>query len=640
MAKIVVRSKNRKIFSIISETAQEKSDRIWNENYQLFLEFIKLYGHQKVSFDKPNKNFKPKFYSLGGWVSLQRYLYKKGKLSDWRLKLLEKAGIIWDPIEFNWNNNYHKLVEYKNKNGNCRVSINDKNYPGLGSWLYKQRKTKDNLPLLKFQKLDEIGIEWTIKEDNWAEMFEKFKKFCEDNGHQRVPEKNKSPNYKPEYGNLSSWISSQKNSYKKGHLPEWKLELLNRIGFLWEPNETAWNNSYQKLLEFKKINGHCNVSRFDEGYKELGQWVGRQRITKSKLTKKKYQKLEDVGFDWGYSLEKWDTLYELLKRYYEENGIAYVPSYVSKNSSNKQFKMLTQWCRKQIWLFHNNKLPLDRIQLLKEINFDFEYNSTKIEKSWLEHYQMLVEYKNKYGHCNVTRQANEYYSLSRWVERMREEKDKLPKEKLDKLNELGIRWDFADELWEKHIEMLRQFKEEHGHCDVPLSKNKLLHHWITYLRTIYKENKLNSLTEDNIKELNDLGFNWDYRQNLWEKNFQLLVEFKNKNGHCKVPETPKSHLSQWIQYLRSLKKENSLYLLGDEKIKILNEIGFDWDPLETLWESKYQLLVEFKKIQGHCNVDTLGKNKKLYAWCRSIRINRFKLPKDKISKLDELGFEW
>lgn len=64
----------------------------------------------------------------------------------------------------------------------------------------------------------------------------------------------------------------------------------------------------------------------------------------------------------------------------------------------------------------------------------------------------------------------------------------------------------------------------------------------------------------------------------WEKRVQMLVEFKNKHGHCAVPQ---SHplLGAWVKWQR---EKYALYEAGktshftQEKIEQLNALGFIW----------------------------------------------------------------
>ena len=65
------------------------------------------------------------------------------------------------------------------------------------------------------------------------------------------------------------------------------------------------------------------------------------------------------------------------------------------------------------------------------------------------------------------------------------------------------------------IELLQQFKNQHGHCDVPshYPENIKLGQWVKHLRTQYKKmqegKNYTGLTTDLIKTLDDIGFVWE-----------------------------------------------------------------------------------------------------------------------------------
>jgi glycosyltransferase A (GT-A) superfamily protein (DUF2064 family) len=64
---------------------------------------------------------------------------------------------------------------------------------------------------------------------------------------------------------------------------------------------------------------------------------------------------------------------------------------------------------------------------------------------------------------------------------------------------------------------------------------------------------------------------------------------------------------------------------------------------EEAWESKYAILVEYRRVHGHCRVSTLSKDHaRLGRWVGTIRGYRKqgKLSKERIRRLNQLGFVW
>ena len=153
-----------------------------------------------------------------------------------------------------------------------------------------------------------------------------------------------------------------------------------------------------------------------------------------------------------------------------------------------------------------------------------------------------------------------------------------------------------------------------------------------------------------------------YQCDIWNERFQELVEFKNTFGHCLVPHNWSGNvpLAQWVKRQRyqykllnsndKSKKQNTS-TMSEERMNILNAMGFVWDSHQVSWEEKFAQLVEYKKTYGHCNVS--GKHSKheyrpLSIWIKCQRRQRKLLEKKekstmteaRIAKLDEIGFDW
>lgn len=125
---------------------------------------------------------------------------------------------------------------------------------------------------------------------------------------------------------------------------------------------------------------------------------------------------------------------------------------------------------------------------------------------------------------------------------------RLTEDRISRLNELGFVWSLRDD-WTKHYEELKQFKKEHGHCNVPArySKNRRLGIWVSAQRQQYKQMQLGveeesgsrttPLTEDRITLLNELGFTWTIRSRdslgeSWNQRLQELRDYMAIHGNC------------------------------------------------------------------------------------------------------------
>ncbi len=195
------------------------------------------------------------------------------------------------------------------------------------------------------------------------------------------------------------------------------------------------------------------------------------------------------------------------------------------------------------------------------------------------------------------------------------------------IDKLGFTWDM------RYGELIK-YKEQFGNCNVSQgwSENKSLANWVRSQRMAYRDNQLSN---DRIKRLEDIGFDWDPLESQWVEMFDTLKEYKNIHGDCNVPigwlENEK--LAQWVINQRTLYQDGRL---NDDHIKGLEDIGFVWDPV---WEDMFNTLKEYKNYYGDCNVSV---HWKLGQWAVAQRTNykNNNLSEDRIKRLEGIGFEW
>jgi outer membrane biogenesis lipoprotein LolB len=189
-----------------------------------------------------------------------------------------------------------------------------------------------------------------------------------------------------------------------------------------------------------------------------------------------------------------------------------------------------------------------------------------------------------------------------------------------------------DDDWQTNFDKLRKYKEEHGHIDVSPKEDRSLTAWLRHQR---KESSKQKLSDEQIDSMSDMGFIWNSRgnRNSWEDKFNKLKEFKEKNGHCKVPLKLDRQLNSWVDAQRQANKQGRL---SEERIRKLEGLGVQW--IVKSWESKFRKLHEFKDTYGHCNVP-LHTEKQLYRWVVDQRRahKRGKLSSERAKRLEELG---
>jgi superfamily II DNA or RNA helicase len=325
----------------------------------------------------------------------------------------------------------------------------------------------------------------------------------------------------------------------------------------------------------------------------------------------------------------WDERFGELLSYKGLYGHCNVPTKWSENAQ------LATWVSEQRKGKKQGKLSKERIQRLNDIEFVWDTH----DASWENKFEELKAFQVTHGHWRWPNNPQ----LGQWVlaQRQRHKQGTLSKERIRFLDEIGFVWDSLDAVWNERFTELKAFKATEGHCNVPQrwSKNPQLGKWVRTQRGCRQEG---ILSEERIQRLDQIGFVWDSLDALWEQRFSELEAFKATEGHCNVPRdwSDNPQLSTWVNNQRRYRKQNQL---TEERIQRLNEIGFVWAYLATLWEERFTQLQAFKIIHGHCNVPyDWPDNPQLGIWVSEQRKNKKqgKLNEERIKCLDEVGFIW
>lgn len=214
-----------------------------------------------------------------------------------------------------------------------------------------------------------------------------------------------------------------------------------------------------------------------------------------KTNAKESSSMEDRRNEWD---EKWQSMLDKLKEFKTEKGHANVPKdYIPDRS-------LGSWVASQRTVYKEGKLRQDRIDSLNELEFVWSFrtigkaedlkeqadevdgNAPAMERKWQAMLERLKEYKKEHGDTRVPSGYKPDPPLAYWVQNQRVlyKKEKLAKERIDALEELGFLWKIyaqdgssptgavsrrsskaePDEKWNELLDRLKAFKEEFGHC--------------------------------------------------------------------------------------------------------------------------------------------------------------------------------
>ena len=381
----------------------------------------------KKGYENINKDVK-----LYNWILLQAKQYKNNRLDKNRIEKLQLIGIKFDIINTNelnkcqikknvkqqkinsniikndtvekrsWKESYNKLAKYESKNHHCNVS--KKEDCRLNRWILHQIYLYENGRLEKDQiyKLQLINVNLCrIKTYDaiWEESYNKLVQYELENHSCNVSEK--------EDFKLNKWVYAQRKLFKYKKLSEERILKLNNIGFKFDSNcgltNDTWNKNYDKLVEYKKQHGNCNVNSYKN--KKLYYWVHQQVNGITHQNVDKIKKLKLLGVDFNKS----KTINEPKQKWIKSESIK---EYIENSDSNKQL-------------------------LTKKYNL----KTVKANRcSWEESYCKLIKYQSVHNHCNVS--EKEDFKLNKWVYRQRYlfNLNKLSEERILKLNNIGFKF--------------------------------------------------------------------------------------------------------------------------------------------------------------------------------------------------------
>ena len=157
---------------------------------------------------------------------------------------------------------------------------------------------------------------------------------------------------------LGGWVSKQRKAKKIGKLLIERVQLLDKVGFIWDSKVQEWREQYEELKKYTEQHGNALVPR---NHPTLGVWVNglRARRKKGNLSETQIHELDLLGFVWDQKDHEWGEKFDQLKKYIADNGDALVPS---KHP-------VGQWVQRQRMEKKQGKLSSERTERLDEVGF-------------------------------------------------------------------------------------------------------------------------------------------------------------------------------------------------------------------------------------------------------------------------------
>ena len=276
-----------------------------------------------------------------------------------------------------------------------------------------------------------------------------------------------------------------------------------------------------------------------------------------------------------------------------------------------------------------------------------------VSPTWLRRYRELQAYAERFGDCNLRPDTPGHESLGSWVAGMRSmaKRGVLSPARTALLNEIGFLWQLKGEhrkstTFETWLKELQAYVAEHGNANVTAKSpgHGSLGLWASSQRV---RRKKGLLTETQVKALNDLGFVWEYQhakaQHGWIKRYHELEAFYLQHGHTDMPRThPQRTLANWV-WIQRLRRKGP-YLKSPQltaaQVKLLDKLGFKWDPHGENWQEHYLKL----KAYGDKNARKYDpiEDGALSRWASTQRkaYHQGELDPGRVDQLNEIAFTW
>lgn len=168
---------------------------------------------------------------------------------------------------------------------------------------------------------------------------------------------------------LSSY-TSESSSHSSGDEMECAAPLFHKY------QNDRWMSHFSRLVEYKELNGNCDVPYQYNANQQLAQWVKRQRRQyrlystgqRSSLTSERVNMLNSLGFTWNTRDIAWEVNFMKLKRFHAEHRHCKVPAdYLNGSVANWLKKQRRQYRR--MVATGRSTLTEDRIHRMESLGF-------------------------------------------------------------------------------------------------------------------------------------------------------------------------------------------------------------------------------------------------------------------------------
>ncbi len=477
---------------------QTADERYWNDSYNKCKTYYETHHSlEGVRTADPH---------LAQWLVVQRQKYREGVLSEERIQLLNAVGMVWSFDT--WEQFFEAAKRFYEANRHLDIQVGYITPDGLklGRWFRSMRNMhrEGTLSEDKEKLLESIGMKWDSQiMRNWLEKYRLAKRYYEEHGDLII----KVKYIAPDGTHLGTWISTQRTHYNDGTLTDEQIELLEKIGMVWNRDDSRWESSYSYAVRYVESGGDINA--LPEEYLiddfNLTRWIRAQRDRKKqgKMSADRVKKLEKLGLRWEVYESFWNNGFQHARDYYLTNGTLLTPNDYECSDGFK----LDAWLRNQRTRYKTGSLSVEKIEKLESIGMIWEPEKLR----WENGINHAKAYYDAFGDLAVPKKfvAPDGYNLGTWLVTVRRNyrTGKLSAEKSRQLEELGVVWDSKEEGWTRGFRHAEMYYAEHGDINVGRSfvctDGFRFGEWLAHQRSDYRDGKMKS---ERFERLKKIGF--------------------------------------------------------------------------------------------------------------------------------------
>lgn len=629
----------------------------WEEAFKLLEKFIEN-NNRLPSFSSDNRIEK----YLSEWISSQRKKYKKNKLDENQIGILNNLKYFFWDIDTKLNENdeksYLEIKEFIEKNDRLPKKTSkdiEERRLGLAIINLKRKKKYNTLSEDLINKISSLKHFYcnklTENEKKWLETYKELKNYVKD--HKKLP--SESDNF-VNSKKLVDWIDQQKKCNKENKLNDEFVEKLQKIqNFCYNKEEKLIENDEKYYADIKKyVEENKRLpkeSSKNPDEKKLALYINGLKIKKknNKLNNETIKKYSEIScFSWEIreiNENHWMEMHNNFAKIIEESNIP-----ITAHENNK----LYNWYKEQNKKIQKNKLDDDKkymIEILSQKLKNKRYGKSNVIKkidnennsydTWNKNYQDILNHYYKFGYIPNNLQNNNLFNWFMLNKNLFEEKklDESQERKFRLIISCDIESNDDDVRWMDNYKRLCIYIKNNNKLPMQHSEDKdekFLSTWISHVRKNYKENKLAKFKIDLLEKI-DIWF-WNKSLDLWDDKYEELKNFILENGKLpseKSDDDYQSKIGQWCSNQRQAKKENKI---SEDRIKKLTQLFcWYWIGEKDVWQTNYDKFKDYveKNNKFPSEHSKIEDDKKLALWAGRNRqdYKKNELSTDRVSKL-------